>query len=316
MWKKDMQRLIDEQAARIDQMKTDIRSMEQQLDDYRTREKSIVSTLSVAHDKAEAMLADAEHNANVLLAEAKSNAEALTADAASQADTLLDGARRAADETQSLAAAEAERLLSDAKARVESMLSHAKSAAAEYETVLKNYNAAVAAAAAVAAENAARFASFIGEQTLENPGLSAEISGRSDAITAEPQAGELPDPEDSPAQLMQNIYALQSRVPPDASERAEEPVQHTDPDAGQVSADACADAEEAADVLLPDTAEEASSAFASLPESDDAAQASEEDTFVPTVNHYVKDDPETQDIDLSLDALLDEIIKAGEKHNG
>lgn len=214
-----------------------------------------------------------------------------------EADRRLAEAEKTARSMEQRAKQESARLLAQTEATV-----------AEYRDAIDRYNAALEFAAAEAAANAERFASFARGKKLPEGDIVRETVGLSE-IPFHEAVTDLPDPEGNPAQLMQNIYRIQNRVMPQTDE---DPVEKCPaPDAAveesvqdeptEESAEAAVSEEE----LLIDTLIEES--------------FSEEETQqLPTVNGVLESRAAQFDNtqELSLDDLLDEIIKSGEQYHG
>lgn len=256
MRKKELMQQLAARDERIVQLEQRISTMDGLIDGYHSREQAIVSALTHAHETAAAVVADAEKRAAAITEEAEREAARRLQAADQQAEAQLEKARR-----------ESAQLLSQAEATV-----------AEYETVIAAYNAELDRAAAEASANAERFAAFSRNRRIQPSGLGAEAEGLHELPYAEPV--DLPDAGDSPAQLMQNIYRIQNRVPPEPNDL--EPL------------------------FGP-------SALAQKPAGQSAEPAAEADEErVPTLNDLLPQERMNAQTP-SLDDLLEEIIRAGEQ---
>lgn len=197
-----------------------------------------------------------------------------------------------------------------AKQESSRLLAQTEATAAEYRDAIERYNAALEYAAAEAAANAERFAAFARGRKLAEGEIAREAEGLSGIPYCE-RLNDLPDPQDDPAQLMQNIYRIQNRILPEepeeelsSAEEAPRDVAEPQPERMQIIEDeVCAVSPEEA--LIESFMEE------DFREDDETAAP-------PTVNGVLEsrasDFENTQE--LSLDDLLDEIIKSGEQYHG
>lgn len=210
-----------------------------------------------------------------------------------------------ADKRLSEAEERAKQIEQQAKQESARLLSQTEATAAEYRDAIERYNAALEYAAAEAAANAERFASFARGRKLAEAEIIRETEGLSSIPYREPVT-ELPDPEGDPAQLMRNIYRIQNRVLPE-----EEPEIADDSDSMQTALEEENEpsvdvAERSAEEVLIDA----------LMEED--LESTEEVQPLPTVNTVLESRAAEFDNaqEISLDDLLDEIIKSGEQYHG
>lgn len=320
MRRKEMEDLLSERAERIVLLETRISNMQSQLENYQKREQSIVDSLANANDhikrqlaeaqqQADALLSAAEEQANGAIALAEERAARSAASAEGQANALLNQARQQADEWMQSAQAQADELVLNARQQQ-----------AEALQMLERYNGAVAACAASAQAYAEQFSTYMRSHPADpdsapedafsfsalHPSMPEKAPAPVEEDTPAPQPDflehpamesfmrafeaqfppeePLPEP-DTPAQVMQNIYKLQNRAMPGPEEAyLEDYAPRPEPDF-----DPAADSFEE---WQPEPEPEAD-----LPD-------------VPTVSELM---PDTRDdTDISLDALLDEIIRAGE----
>ncbi len=287
MRKKEMANLLEERAERILVMTQRMENQNQIIDNYRAREQAIVDSLASSQ---------AEARARIEAAQAK--ADALTQSAQEQAKHAIAAAEAQAQSTLAEARAQAEELLASARAQSGLLVEQARASTVESEQKAARYNALVTQTAAQMREGMEQFASFISGGTVD---LSK---------SAAPQVAqeELPDAQGDPARLMQNIYTLQNRDIPGSVQQQTFPVPKPE-------------AEEAQNGKQPEMRQDEEVAdLAPRPEAEwwpeNEAEPAEEwrpepepELEIPTVSELMPDEP---DDELSLDALLDEIIKAGE----
>lgn len=313
MRKKEIQNLLDERSERVMLLETRITTLEGQIEAYRAREQSVVDSLAsaqtasaqkiaAAEQQAQQTVAAAEQRAAELLAQARTTADTLTAQAREQAEKATSDAqntaqkmtRQAEQQTQKLTAeakADAEKLMAKTNAERDALLEEARQMAEQQRSQLKVFNETISRNAALLLKATQQFRAFCNEQLLDE---DAEFK----VSAAKINPADLPDAEGNPAVVMQNIYKIQNReLPEDADEMP-----------------AAAEPEE--EPAQPQQEEEQIPDFAPRPEdayADDDAEnppQDEQEEAAPTVSELIQDEPD--EVELSLDALLDEIIKAGE----
>lgn len=313
MRKKELIRQLAEREERISHLEQRISTMDGLIEGYRSREQAIVGALMHAHEMSEAFVSEAE----------------------AQAKQILSGAEQAARQIRTSAESEAGTALEQARETSAQLLRQAEATVAEYETTIEAYNAALEEAAAQAAANAERFAQFSRGRKISRTDLCEEVVGLHELPFIAPM--ELPDPSESPAQLMQNIYRIQNRIPPEpggfappvsppaaaepqapvAPEAVLPPEEPVLPDEPEVPAqpeepDLFAAAEEL-EAMCDLREPRAPRPWADIsPETADGAEAEEP---VPTVDDVLTENERDRQ-EQTLEDLLDEIINAGEQLNG
>ena len=207
MRKKVLLQLLQEREERIAQLEQRVNTVDALIEGYRDREKALVDALTHAHETAAKVIADAQ-----------AQAKAITDSAQAEVDAELERAKRQSAQ----------------------LLKQTELTVAEYENTIAEYNAVLEKAAAEAAANAERFASFSRGKRIPSSELGAEVEGLHEIPMQ--NAVDLPDPSGSPAQLMQNIYKLQNRIPPEQDEPAEEKIDAEVPTVKDVVAEEQAEA--------------------------------------------------------------------------
>lgn len=201
------------------------------------------------------------------------------------------------------AEAKAHQIEETAKQKSARLLAQTEATVAEYRDTIDNYNAALESLAKEASETAEQFASLVRKKKLTEESLVLETEGLS-AMPHQPSV-DLPDPQGDPARLIHNIYRLQNRILP-------EDVQQT------VYENNASDAEEPMheSESLPSAVEAETEAEDAIERSIDSVM--EEDvslhtvsTVLDTLGSVIEESQE-----LTLDDLLDEIIKSGEQYHG
>ncbi len=300
-----MKQLLAERADRIALLEARVENLDQLVEGYRSREQSVVDALSNAHVAAKQRITDAEQ----------------------KADAILSASQSRADKALSEAQAAADKLLQSAKEESERMLQQAEATLAEYEALFQQYNEAIDRSVRQAKAGAEEYAAFLQARRLDADDAAL--------FATENLSGTLPDPSDSPAQLMHNIYRLQNRdipaeapaVRPAAAPAAEpaaaaEPatvaetivttVAEPEPEA-VIVAEPVAAYEPAPAPLTTPAPKPVYAAPAETPSAEEGAYVPEAEWLpsedVPTVSTLVSD---IGDDDVSLDQLLDEIICSGE----
>ena len=283
MRKKDLLRLYEEQRAKIAQLEECVKTQDGLIDGYRAREAAVVSVLASAQETAKQRVEAAERRAGELEREAQ----------------------RKAEEIERQARAESERILAGAKEDV-----------AEYQAAIDRYNAALETAAEEAAENARRFASFARGRKLSEAQIAQDAAA---FPCAQPQAEaiELPDAAGDPAQLMRNIYRIENRVLPDSVVGGMQPQPDEMPEPDFLREPAPADQPAAAPAPAPESEEAATRSLAEVHAESVVDKLMEERPVVQTVAAVLEDNTIAADEeDISLDALLEEIIRSGEQNDG
>ena len=283
MRKKDLLRLYEEQRAKIAQLEECVKTQDGLIDGYRAREAAVVSVLASAQETAKQRVEAAERRAGELEREAQ----------------------RKAEEIERQARAESERILAGAKEDV-----------AEYQAAIDRYNAALETAAEEAAENARRFASFARGRKLREAQIAQDAAA---FPCAQPQAEaiELPDAVGDPAQLMRNIYRIENRVLPDSVVGGMQPQPDEMPEPDFLREPAPADQPAAAPAPATESEEAAPRSLAEVHAESVVDKLMEERPVVQTVAAVLEDNTIAADEeDISLDALLEEIIRSGEQNDG
>lgn len=356
--------MLEERAERIQTLEQRAEKNEDVIEKYRAREQAIVDSLAAAQNESRQRLKDAQEKADALIGEARRTAESAVQAAETSAGEIVQKAEAYRDTLIAEAKARADAMLSEAKDKSGAILSQTQAAVAEYEETLTRYNALIEENALHAREKAAQYASFLQTQKLAVPELTKTAETLADAPYA-PQV-ELPSAEDNPAQLMRNIYTLESReIPNEAKVRPAYPTPppeeavvtetveaavavevelapesaatelpdlapRPEPEPAEESAVAVdpekmpepeqssepentADAEEELPDLAPrpETAEWKPEDEAITPEWQPEAEM--EEPGAPTVGELTGERPVDDEVEMSLDALLDEIIRAGEQ---
>ena len=314
MRRKELTGLLDEKTERVLVLETKLDSMQQQLDGYKEREQSIIASLSAAQTAAARQLNEAEAPGKALLDEAEQKARRTMAAAEQKAAATLENADSQARAMIENAKAQAEKLLSDGKNRRTALLAEAEADQAACLQDVRRLNGQIAESAAAAMAAAERFSALCEKYRVE-PAADKADSGD---FAAEPLTtgqeppreapADLPDPAEDPARLMHNIYEIQNRdIPAYTPAHAAEPEAPQDvPETDPVSFD---------EEEIPDFAPKPEDAFADAPAEEPYApepdwQPEEEpEQGAPTVDQLMPDDDQVAQ---SLDALLDEIIRAGE----
>jgi len=279
MRKKELLREISALQARVKHLEECIKTQDRLLEGYQNREHAVVRAMQQVQEKADKRLAEAEEKARLIEQRAKQ---------------------------------ESSRLLSQTEAT-----------AAEYRDAIERYNAALEYAAAEAAANAERFASFVRGKKLTEGEIARETEGLSEIPFRSP-VEDLPDPEGDPAQLMRNIYSIQNRVLPDVEETEDRTVAEPQDEIGEETTEtsgfASAESEEQSEQKPERTAEELliDALMQETPPNVDFDDDNAEGFVLPTVNAVLEQSAEQFDNtqELSLDDLLDEIIKSGEQYHG
>ncbi|MEG1524870.1 MAG: hypothetical protein RRZ24_08645 [Clostridia bacterium] len=312
MRKKEMQNLLAERSERAMVLETRIDSLEKQIEAYRAREQSVMDSLAGAQVSCNQRIAEADARARQIVEEAQRKTAAAIAQAEANADATLQEAEEQANKLRKQAQTQADELLRNANNARTQILARSEAAVAEYQERIGRYNVALVKSAADARSAAEQFATFCGTCTVN--AAESEIFGDEGATRAGGYvaADKLPNPDDSPAQLMQNIYKLQNR---DLAETAAVLGQAASAPESQPETDQMMDfAPRPEDAYADETTDRYGEPYVPeaewQPEADLPQTESEGESATPTVSELMPDFSDEDE--LSLDALLDEIIKAGE----
>lgn len=224
-------------------------------------------------------LASAKLAAESLLSESEARAKETQSSAQAQAEAILRDANSQSDEILRNAREEAHRILADARNRYTAAVADAERDTQELLAEKKRLTDELFAQAEAARNAAKTFEAMlvrVGGEAAEN-GNGGDDEGEPIFPFAALTSAESLFAEDDPKSVMQSIYRLQNREVPEA--------------------EIVPEAADGAQETVPD--------FAPRPE--DAAEAS-----APKVSELVSGDEKPQEEELSLDALLDEIIHSGE----
>lgn len=278
MNKKEMKQIIDERVERIGLLEQRLETLSQLLDGYKAREQAIVDSLSQASETAAARLKQAD-----------ASAQKIVEDAQAQADALLSAARE-----------ESTRILTKTEIAVR-----------HYEERLAGYQADLARSAAEVEATAARYAAFVKEKMRDG-----EPRPQVDPVFESAPPVDLPDTQDDPQLVMQNIYKLQNRdIPAPPEPVLDEPdlFEEIVADLGPRPAPMDEPAPAPRPVPKPEAAPEPPPAptLEWQPEPEREWVPEEDLQGAPSVSALMPDAP-TEEEEVSLDALLDEIIAAGD----
>ena len=280
--KKQMVHLLDERAERITQLEQRVDMLEQLVDGYKNRELSAIEALKHANEAAKTRMIRADAEANQIVTEARMQANQHLATARDEGSRIVDQAKKEAKAY--------ENMLDDYNDKIESN-------AAILEAYAKNY-------AAFIKEHKIRFNEVPGDRTQEESVQKIPIE-------------ELEEPQDDPKALIHNIYKLQNRSIPTQEDEQVSAAALTEilddmiADLGPhpVPIEELPDPEPApTPVAAPDPFEEPEQEKVAEPEREWVR--SDESEKVPYVSEVIPDIATQEDI--SLDALLDEIIAAGD----
>lgn len=277
MNKKQMKQILEERVERIGLLEQRLETLSQLLDGYKAREQAIVDSLSHASETAAGRLAQAEASAQQIVMSAQA-----------QADSLLGAARE-----------ESTRILNKTELAVR-----------QYEERLASYHANLEQSAAEVEATAARYAAFIKERRFD--GEHRQII---EPVAESAPPVDLPDHQNDPQLVMQNIYKLQRRdIPAPAEPAPDEPDLFEEIIADLGPRPAPVDEPGPAPKPVPKPSAAPAPPPAPAPEwqpEPEQEWAPEDDLAgTPSVSALMPD--VTDEEEVSLDSLLDEIIAAGD----
>ena len=314
MRRKEMQSLLEERSERITLLEQRMETMNQLIDGYRAREQSVIESLSQAAETAKRHVAAAEASAQETLSDAENRASMTIQSAEERASAAVTAAETQAARLIADAEENANALVCAAQEEYDRAKRQAEINTAEARRRADALNRAIDRRAKELSELASEFLGMVSGAYLD--AAAAERTAAADAEADDaPFEGELLDAEGDPAKVMQNIYRLQRRDLPGAAGMAEE-APAAQEGAGIPEPDAQPEEETVEDLAARPEEEEMP------PEFDDGGEPvrewqpevepEAEIPDVPRVSDITAGAPEADDDDLSLDALLDEIIRAGE----
>ncbi len=282
---KKRERELEEQ---IEQLNAQVQTLSKQIDSYRAQEKAIVQALTQAQNSATKHVEDAMASAAQTVADAKEQAGGMLRDAENKRDRILQDADSALQDANMRAAA----IVDAAQTESARRLAQTEASVQDFEARLRALNAVMRDTAAEARERARQFAGAIEALEQDTPELLEESKGLSTLIGE--REGKLPEEYDTPQELMHGIYQLQGRSLP--TEVVAEKAEKTDDDAEQPAAADDAERPRESEIVV---AEE--------------PVAAEPEERVWTVDEVIKKGVQpagdfTEELDVDLDSLLDEII--------
>lgn len=200
-------------TRRVDELRSKESRMQEELEGYRSRSEAIVNALTEAQQSA---------------ARIRQEAEAYKAEVMGGAYEERDAAIKAGEEAVGKSRLEAEDILRAANAQAEDILREANGQAEQIKAQADAYLSDVEQKAGSLKQRLRQAAEEARQQAEAFGSLMEDIdSARLGAISV-PEAA-LPEDYDSPAELMQSIYAIQGRELPaeegEAEEAAEEEAQ-------------------------------------------------------------------------------------------
>lgn len=210
---------LEEQLAQSKQevaiLAKKVESMTAELTEFKAKESAISGALTSAQKAAEKVLAEAEAEKRALLADA----EKVKADADAESETIIAAANSDADA-----------IIEEAKEKARSITLQAEAFMQEYRANAAKLNESLQAAAMAAALQADRFREFAAGARLEaEMEAASEYTGVTELL--DEKELDLPDDYETPATLMQSIYAIENReIPSPAEEKepVEEPEEEDD----------------------------------------------------------------------------------------
>lgn len=285
---KKREREFEEQ---IEQLNEQVQSLNKQIDSYRAQEKAIVQALTQAQNSAAKHVEEAKASAAQTVTEAQAQADSLLRNTEDQRDKIMRDAESALQDARARAAA----IVEAAQAESARRLAQTEASVQDFEARLRALNAVMRDTAADARERARQFATAIEALDQDSPELLDESRGLSTLIGE--REGKLPEEYDTPQELMHGIYQLQGRsLPSEAAEATEEETEEP----------------AAMEPEKPSAADDAQTNEISKPVEVPVASEPEEER-VWTVDEVIKKGAQssgelTEELDVDLDSLLDEII--------
>ena len=330
MRRKEMEALLTERAERIALLEQRQETMNQLIDGYRAREQNVIESLTQATETAKKRIADAEAQATNILGDATARAEETLRQAEARQSAAVAEADAYAAHTAAAAEENANAVIRAAQDEYQRIRRLAVDETNEAYAKVNALNGAVDRSAKALSDMAAGFLAMVREGYLDAeavvqaaekapvaneapaPCCPAAAAAQAPVATVEAAPVETVTADEAaedPASVMQSIYKLQQRdIPEEADARLD--AEGAPDDERTVAAE-----EEACEDLAPRPVEDEEEIPREFddgervqewqPEPDADAEAAD----VPRVSDMLPDGGADDD-DLSLDALLDEIIRA------
>lgn len=265
---RQLEETLEKRGAELAELNAKNEELEGKLAHYRAKEEAIIGALTEAKSTAVRIVGAAEKLRNDMLDEAEEHKRL----AAEEAERVIDEAHQHAAEIEN-----------DARQRADELLTGVENEAELYRETLKGFNEQLFAAAEHVKAYAENFEALARGEVIEDD--SAEIEHGTAALrrSLHRENVALPEEYETPAALMQGIYALQGRDIPSAA-HAEE--------AGEAG-----------------EAEELAIEIAEVEPSENAADAE----HVWTVDEIISDAMARAESDIAVDAqlnaLIDDVLK-------
>ncbi len=198
-------KLIEEQNKIISELNEKLRAQQQQLDtvsaqldEYRQREYAISRAITDAAEAADRIVTDAQKESDDIHDSAQRDFIASQKKGEAMIQTAYENARD---------------IIKDAEKTSEQKIKETDAAVCAYVQLLNQFNESMKEQARQAEENVKKLSDYYARLNTALPELFAEVPQLSSTLQKEIEEP-LPDPEGDPAQLMRNIYTIQSRYLP------------------------------------------------------------------------------------------------------
>ena len=194
----EQDRTIAELNAKLQAQQQQIDTLKAQLEEFRQREYAISRAITDAAETANRIVTDAQKESDDIHDSAQKEYIASQKKGEALVQTAYENARD---------------IVRDAEKASEQKIKDTDAAVCAYVQLLNQFNESMKEQARQAEENVRKLSDYYARLNNALPDLFAEVPQLSQ--TLDERASEpLPDPEGDPAQLMRNIYTIQSRYLP------------------------------------------------------------------------------------------------------
>ncbi len=237
-------RLIEEQARTIEELNEKLQNQQKLMDDFKVeldafkqREQAISRAMTDAAETATRIVTDAQKESDDIHDSAQKD--------------FMESQKKGESVVQS-AYENARDIIKDAEMTRDQKIKETDEAVCAYVKLLNQFNESMKEQARQAEENMKKLSDYYTRLNNALPELFAEVPQLSDSVSRLSEE-QLPDPDDDPAKLMRNIYAIENRYllhedMPDRTSSPEEEAQEQAEEAPAAEETAASEQEAAAQI--------------------------------------------------------------------
>ena len=215
----EQNKIISDLNEKLQAQQLELDTVKAQLEAYHQREFAISRALTDAAETATRIVTDAQRESDDIHDSAQRDFMASQKKGEAVVQTAYENARD---------------IIKDAEKTSEQKIKDTDAAVCAYMKLLNQFNDSIKEQARQAEENVKKLSDYYAQLNRALPELFAEVPQITQAIV-QPAEDILPDPEGDPAQLMRNIYTIQSRylLHEDMPDRTSVPEQEEAPQPGK-----------------------------------------------------------------------------------